>query len=129
VNSRFDVLIGAGLIAVLAVKAPLVIVGGLLCLWWTTSRRGHEVPVEQAARAAMFGGFFVHALVLLLGFAVMSLAFGAEVFSGAGSMLRDVIDKDPQATSIGLFGLGFVALIESFLLGLAVKLLGPWLPH
>jgi hypothetical protein len=113
----------------LAVKAPLVVVGGLFCLWWTTSRRERELRVEQAARAAMFGGFFGHAVVLLFCFGLMSLALGSDALSFTGGLLRDLVTKDPQTTSLSLFGWGLLALIESFLLGLAVQLLSPWLPR
>src|SRR5688572_24490908 len=119
-NSRFDILIGAGLTAVLAVKAPLVVVGGLLCLWWTASRRGADLRVESAARAAMFGGFFVHAVVLLLSFAAVTLLLGADTLDFVGGMLHHIVSKDAQTASLNLFGWGLLALIQSFLLGLAV---------
>ena len=121
--SRYDVLIGAGLIAVLAAKDPLVVVGGLLCLWWTTSRRGREIPPEQAARAAMAGGFFVPGVLIALGLVGMIFAFGGSSFAG---FLSEFINRDAQLSGLTLFGFGLLALIESFLLGLAVKLVSPF---
>jgi hypothetical protein len=123
-NSRIDVLIGAGLIAVLAVKAPLVVVGGLLCLWWTTRRRGRDLRPEEAARAAMAGGFFLPGVLFALGLVAMTFAFGGSSFAG---FMSEFINRDAQLTSLTLFGFGFMALVASFLLGLAVKLVSPWL--
>jgi hypothetical protein len=80
-NRRTDVWIGAGLIAVLTVKAPLVVVGGLFDLWWTTRRRGRDLRL---------------------------------------------ITRDAPLTGLTIFGFGSLALIESFLLGLAVQLVSPW---
>jgi hypothetical protein len=70
----------------------------------------------------MAGGFFVPGVLLALGLVVMTFAFGGSSFAG---FLSEFVSRDAPLTSLTLFGFGFLALIQSFLLGLAVKLVSP----
>ena len=121
----FELLIGAVILLLLSLKAPSVLACGIAYAWWMVHRSSGEVRVEAAARAAMIGGF---AGRMLLGVLMLVLV---PLLAGAGSMefTRDFILGDAKRTSENLFSIGVSALVQSFFLGLSIRLIGPWLPR
>jgi hypothetical protein len=117
----FELLVGAVILLVLTVKAPLVLACGLACAWWMVHRSPGEIRVDAAARAAMIGGFGGRMLLSVLLFVLVPL------LAGAGSL--ELILGDAERTSESLFAVGVSALLQSFFLGLAIRLVGPWLPR
>jgi hypothetical protein len=121
----FDLLIGGVILLVLALKAPLVLACGLAYAWWMVHRSPGEISVEATARAAMIGGFAGRLLFGLLFFAVVPLIAGG----GSLEFTRDFLHEDANSTSLGWFLMGLSALVQSFFLGLSIRLMGPCLPR
>jgi len=121
----FELLVGAVILLVLILKAPLLVACGLACAWWIVHRSPGEVRVEAASRAAVIGGF---AGRMLLGVLMLVLV---PLLAGAGSLefTRDFILGDANRTSESLVSVGASALVQSFFLGLSIRLVGPWLPR
>jgi len=81
--------------------------------------------VEAAARAAMIGGFVGFMLLGVLMFFLVPLLAAA----GSLQFTRDFLLGDANRTSASLFSVGVSALLQSFFLGLSIRLIGPWLPR
>lgn len=121
----FELLVGAVILLVLALKAQLVLACGLAYCWWMVHRSPGEVRVEAAARAAMIGGFAGRMLLGALMFVLVPLLAGA----GSLEFTREFILGDANRTSESLLAVGVSALVQSFFLGLSIRLMGPWLPR
>jgi hypothetical protein len=121
----FELLIGGVILLVLALKAPLVLSCGLAYVWWVVHRAQGDVRVDAAARAALIGGFAGSMLLGVLFFVLVPLLAG----TGSLELTRDFILDDASRTSLGLFWVGMSALFQSFLLGVSIRLIGPWLPR
>ena len=118
-----DVLIGGVIVVALVLKAPDVLVGGLGYAWWTVRRLGGEARVQDVARAAMLGGVVARGLVL---------ATWCALLPTRPSGLSWLIIFQSEVSSMGAFvilTIGTISLVEAFLLGVPVRLLGPWLPR
>src|SRR5262245_32651689 len=102
--AKFDVLIAAGVIAVLAVKAPFVVVGGMLYVWWLSSRVGRELTAAQAATSAMIGGFGGHAL-LTVG-PLLPMLFISPLLDFLSQVLHGGSDNSALVMAGNLFGWG-----------------------
>lgn len=113
------------MLLVLALKAPVVVAFGLTYTWWSVRRSGGEMAVEAAARAAMIGGFAGRLLVGVFLVTVLPLVVSA----GGLEFTRDFLLHDANRTALSLFSMGLVALLQSFVLGLSMRLIGPWLPR
>ena len=121
----FQLLVGAVILLVLALKAPFVLACGLGHAWWMLHRTSGDVQVEAAARAAMIGGFVGFMLLGVLMFFLVPLLAAA----GSLQFTRDFLLGDANRTSASLFSVGVSALLQSFFLGLSIRLIGPWLPR
>jgi hypothetical protein len=122
-RSNIELLLGVALLAVLAIKAALVVFCGLLCLW-LVSRRHRELPAEGAARAALAGGFLGPFSLLAIGAAVLVAFNGGNL-----KPLAQMALVDPTMTSLGVFVFGLTLLVQAVLLALAVLMLARSLPR
>lgn len=118
-----EVLIGGLIVVALILKAPDILVGGLGYAWWTLRRSGGEARVQDVARAAMLGGVLARGLVLMVWFAFLP----ASPDGGWLSLL--LISAASTMTAFAILTIGTITLVEAFLLGVSVRLLGPWLPR
>ncbi|MEY2933750.1 MAG: hypothetical protein RL033_4499 [Pseudomonadota bacterium] len=120
----FELLAGSVVLLLLALHAPVVVTCGLACAAWMMRRSAGELSVEAGARAAMLGGFVGPLLLGLL------LLTGVPSLVGASlAFTRDFLLNDAGRTSLGLFLTGLAALLQSFFLGLSIRLIGPSLPR
>ena len=119
-----EVVIGGLIFVALALKAPDILVGGLGCAWWTLHRSGGEARVQDVARAAMLGGVIARGLIFLAVFALLPLTT-----HGLGWLQFLQIGAVSTMTAFVILALGTLSLVEAFLLGVSVRLLGPWLPR
>ena len=119
-----DVLIGGIIVVALALKAPDILVGGLGYAWWMLRRSAGEARVQDVARAAMLGGVLARGLILLVTFAILPTST-----HGWGWLEFLLIAATSMMTPFVILTLGTVSLVEAFLLGVSVRLLGPLLPR
>jgi hypothetical protein len=118
-----ELLVGAVIVLLLALKAIDVLCFGLGYAWWRVRRATGEPSVNDAARAAMLGGVLGRLLV-----AVGVLAFSAPFTDFA--LPRFLLSPDAAAfTAVGILVLGTMSIVQAFLLGVAVRLIAPSLPR
>jgi hypothetical protein len=116
-------LVGAVIVLMLALKAVDVLCFGLGYTWWMVRRASVEPSVGDAARAAMLGG-----VVGRLSIAVGAIAFSVPWADFA--VPRFLLSQDGAAfTAIGILLFGTLSIVQAFLLGVAVRLIAPSLPH
>ena len=118
-----DVLIGVLIVAALGFKAPDILGGGLAYAWWTLRRAPGEVRVQDVARAAMLGGVIARGLVLIAAFALLPPSEHGSTWPGF------LLLQAASMTAFAILTIGTISLVEAFLLGVSVRLLGPWLPR
>jgi hypothetical protein len=118
-----ELLVGAVIVLLLALKAIDVLCFGLGYAWWAVRRARGEPTVNDAARAAMLGGVLGR-LLLVVG----AIAFSAPLTDFA--LPRFLLSRDAAAiTAVGILMLGAVSIVQAFLLGVAVRLIAPSLPR
>ncbi len=118
-----ELLVGAVIVLLLALKAIDVLCFGLGYAWWTVRRATGEPTVNDAARAAMLGGVLGR-LVVVVGAIAVSAPLADFGF------FRFLLSQDGAAlTALGILVLGAVSIVQAFLLGVAVRLIAPSLPR
>src|SRR5688572_7805641 len=118
-----ELLVGAVIVLLLALNAVDVLCFGLAYAWWTVRRASVEPTLNDTARAAMLGGALGRLLVV-----VGALVVSAPLTSFA--LPRFMLDQDVAAfTAVGILLLGTMTIVQAFLLGVAVRLIAPSLPH
>lgn len=118
-----ELLVGAVIVLLLALKAVDVLCFGLAYAWWMVRRARAAPSVNDAARAAMLGGVLGRLLVVV-GALAMTVPLTDFAFP------RFLLYQDVATfTAVGILMFGTLTIVEAFLLGVAVRLIGPSLPY